>query len=151
MYKLGDFDYYALYLPEIDKVVYPSIKFAGSYIKHILPNSYNKFYWWEDFLEFTDEANKKTCTFFNKKIEKKVMGYIPRLNLRQVERPSKEELTKLVWEIPCSSIGKKYNLSDKAIEKWCKCYGITKPPRGYWQKIKSARLAGIEPASSNYS
>jgi hypothetical protein len=51
---------------------------------------------------------------------------------RKAERPSKDELEKMVWELPTIQIAKKYNVSDKAIEKWCKGYGITKPPRGYW-------------------
>lgn len=50
---------------------------------------------------------------------------------------SKEDLEKLVWEKPTSDIAKEFNVSDKAIEKRCKKYNIQKPPRGYWQKIKS--------------
>jgi hypothetical protein len=57
------------------------------------------------------------------------------INSRKVERPSKEELQKLVWEIPTIHIAKKFGVSDKAIEKWCKAYGIDKPPRGYWTKL----------------
>lgn len=49
---------------------------------------------------------------------------------------SKEELEKLVWEIPTSKVAKIFGVSDKAIEKRCKKFGINKPPRGYWQKIK---------------
>lgn len=48
---------------------------------------------------------------------------------------SKEELTKLVWEMPSSKLSKQLGVSDKAIEKWCKLYGITKPERGYWAKL----------------
>lgn len=51
-------------------------------------------------------------------------------------RPSKEELEKMLWEIPTTHIGLKYGVSDKAVEKWCKSYGISKPPRGYWTKLK---------------
>lgn len=46
--------------------------------------------------------------------------------------PSKEELEPLVWKIPTTKIAEKYNVSDKAVEKWCKKYQLTKPPRGYW-------------------
>jgi hypothetical protein len=58
------------------------------------------------------------------------------INSRKVERPSKEELQKLIWEIPTIHIAKKFGVSDKAIEKWCKAYKIDKPPRGYWTKLK---------------
>jgi len=49
--------------------------------------------------------------------------------------PTKEELEKLVWEIPTCSVAKLFGVSDKAIEKRCRLLGISKPPRGYWQKI----------------
>lgn len=50
---------------------------------------------------------------------------------------SKEELTRLVWEIPTTKIAEKFKVSDKAIEKRCKKLGINKPPRGYWAKKKA--------------
>ena len=50
--------------------------------------------------------------------------------------PPKEELEKMVWEIPSTHIAKIYNVSSKAVERWCKKYNISKPPRGYWNKIK---------------
>ena len=58
------------------------------------------------------------------------------INSRKVERPSKKELHKLIWEIPTIHVAKKFGVSDKAIEKWCKAYEIDKPPRGYWTKRK---------------
>jgi hypothetical protein len=48
--------------------------------------------------------------------------------------PSSNELKKLVWKKPTTSIAKDFGVSDKAVEKWCKKYNIEKPPRGYWQK-----------------
>ena len=56
------------------------------------------------------------------------------LSKRKVERPSKEELEKLIWEIPTTKIAEKYSVSDKAVAKWCKSYGISKPQRGYWTR-----------------
>lgn len=50
---------------------------------------------------------------------------------------SKEELHKLVWSIPTLKIAKMFNVSDIAIGKRCKAYGINKPPRGYWAKQKT--------------
>jgi hypothetical protein len=57
-----------------------------------------------------------------------------RIASRRVERPSKEELEKLIWEIPTSQLALRFGVSDVAIAKWCKSYGITKPQRGYWAK-----------------
>jgi transposase len=48
--------------------------------------------------------------------------------------PPKQELEDLIWKIPSTQIAKKYNVSDSAIVKWCRKYGIKKPPRGYWRQ-----------------
>lgn len=52
------------------------------------------------------------------------------------KKPSKEVLEKLVWEMPCVKIGEMFGVSDNAVNKWCKLYDISKPGRGYWEKIK---------------
>lgn len=59
---------------------------------------------------------------------------------RRVIRPSKEELKELIWSKPTTQIAKDFGVSDKAIEKWCKAYGIEKPPRGYWARKQYAKL-----------
>lgn len=58
---------------------------------------------------------------------------------RKTLRPDMSELQKMIWELPTTSIAEHYGVSDKAVEKWCKSYGISKPHRGYWQK-KSVRI-----------
>lgn len=58
----------------------------------------------------------------------------PKNHLRRVIRPTKEELERLLWEMPTTSIAQKYNVSDVAVGKWAKSYNIPKPPRGYWAK-----------------
>ncbi len=55
---------------------------------------------------------------------------------RKVERPSIKELEKMLWEIPTTKIAKIYGVTDKAVEKWTKAYGLSKPERGYWAKSK---------------
>lgn len=47
-----------------------------------------------------------------------------------------DELKELVWKYPTETVGKMYGVSGKAIEKRCIKFGIDKPPRGYWQKLK---------------
>lgn len=59
---------------------------------------------------------------------------------RRVKRPGKEQLQRLVWKYPRTRIGKHYGVSSNAIEKWCKHYGITTPPRGYWSKLEAKRI-----------
>lgn len=59
---------------------------------------------------------------------------------RKVERPSKNELEILIWSKPTTHLAQDFGVSDKAIEKWCKAYGIEKPPRGYWAKKQAQSL-----------
>lgn len=53
---------------------------------------------------------------------------------------SKEELERLVWEKPAKQIAEDFGVSDQAIAKRCRKFGISKPPRGYWQKQRSETL-----------
>ena len=55
----------------------------------------------------------------------------------KIPHPTKDELQKLLWEMPTTHIAKQFGVSDKAVEKWSKIYGCTKPNRGYWIKIRS--------------
>lgn len=129
----NDFDYYGIYLPEIDKIVYPSVKFRGIKIATDVRNSPTPFYWWEDFTDFTDVAHKRTYKDFGKEITKSLTEE-SRYKARKVVRPTKEELANLLWEMPTIKIATQFGVSDKAVEKWAKSYGIDKPPRGYWTK-----------------
>ena len=50
-------------------------------------------------------------------------------------KPSKEELEKLINEISFVKLGEKYGVSDVTIKNWCKRYGIITGNRlGYWSK-----------------
>lgn len=51
-------------------------------------------------------------------------------------KPQRDELEKLLWEKPTTHIALEYGVSDKAVEKWAASYGLEKPPRGFWSKIK---------------
>lgn len=43
---------------------------------------------------------------------------------RKAERPSKEELLELIKTTPFVQIGKMFGVSDNAVRKWCKAYGL---------------------------
>jgi hypothetical protein len=150
-YNENDFDYYAIYLSDINKVVYPSIKFGGIRISTSIPNSPTPFWWWKDFQLFTDVAEKRHYKDFGveltqgtshrKLIRQRTESCIlSSFQRRKVTRPIKEELEKLLWEMPTLQLAKRFGVSDKAIEKWAKSYDIIKPPRGYWSKLKSSDL-----------
>ena len=53
---------------------------------------------------------------------------------------SKEELKRLIWELPTSKIAEQLGVSDNAIGNRCKTYGIEKPPRGYWRKVECGKI-----------
>ena len=63
-----------------------------------------------------------------------ISNYKPREGGRKVHRPEKDILEKLVWEKPTTHIAADLGVTDTAITKWCKYYGIIKPTRGYWTK-----------------
>ncbi len=74
---------------------------------------------------------------------------VPHLKARKCIRPDKELLSKLIWEKPTTEIATFYEVSDKAICKWCKLYGIEKPPRGYWTKFRKKPLD--KPTNGRYN
>lgn len=43
---------------------------------------------------------------------------------RKCERPSREELKRLIRDTPFTIIGEAYEVSDKTISKWCKSYNL---------------------------
>lgn len=65
---------------------------------------------------------------------------------RKTVWPTKEELEILVTQMPMSSIGKMFGVSDNAVKKWCKKLGIElKPMRGYWaKKAKEDKLEMVQ-------
>jgi hypothetical protein len=152
-YRDDDFEYYGIYLSDIDQVIYPSIKFRGATIAVTPRKSLRSFFWWEDFKSFTDNATRKSYKDFDLNIDdlpkRKSAVFnnpnfskkgIPKLDKRKVVRPTKEELKKLLWEIPTQRLAERYGVSDKAVEKWAKSYGIDKPPRGYWAKKAAEKI-----------
>lgn len=62
-----------------------------------------------------------------------------RHNSRKVKWPTPKELKRLVWERPTEQIAKQFGVSGNAVAKWCKKYGIDKPPRGYWAKKQAKK------------
>lgn len=99
---------------------------------------------WLSYEKLLNEAKKCILLCSNCHAEKheiKIKSiYIPQIKFKinkKINKPTKEQLNKLLWEMPTTHIAKKYNVSDKAIEKWAKNYNISKPPRGYWQKLKA--------------
>jgi len=61
------------------------------------------------------------------------------LSYHKVRHPSKTILSKLLWKMPTVKLAKQLGVSDSAISKWAKRYGLKKPPRGYWRSKQAIR------------
>jgi len=59
---------------------------------------------------------------------------------RKVERPSKEDLEKLVQEYPLTKIGKMFGVSDNSVRKWCMSYNIKNLPNNSYRMKKFLEL-----------
>lgn len=68
---------------------------------------------------------------------------------RKTNRPTSDELSKMVWSMPSTHISKMFGVSDKTISKWCEKYGINKPGQGYWTKLVAH--SGFGPDTSRLS
>jgi transposase-like protein len=90
-------------------------------------------------------SHLKTCGLLKefREIQSKKEGYAPRVkkNHRSVyvpvgksSCPSKEVLEDLLWKYPSTTIAKMFSVSDVAISKWARKYGLSKPGVGYWAK-----------------
>lgn len=133
-YSDNSFDYYGVYLPEMDVVVYPSIRFRGCSIAQKVRKA-GDFYWYEDFLNFTDDATRRSCKYFepqNTAPKKRVI----REDRHKVKRPSPEELTRLVWSHPITQVAQMFGVSDNGIRRWMTDANVVGPPRGHWLKGK---------------
>lgn len=87
-----------------------------------------------------NSLDKKECEYCNELFQpfKNKIKYCSQ-KCSQLDRRKfnikKEELEILVWSMSTIKLSKLLNVSDTAISKRCKRYGIKKPPRGYWAKI----------------
>lgn len=55
--------------------------------------------------------------------------------IRRVERPSKQQLDRLLWQKPTTKLAEDFGVTCQAVRKWAKGHGLKTPPRGYWTKF----------------
>lgn len=60
----------------------------------------------------------------------------PRESTRRVERPDKDELYELLNRNSFTAVGRMFGVSDNAIRKWCRSYGIPQKSTYYSNKHK---------------
>ena len=137
-YQPDSFDFYAIYIPEKDVVIYPPIELKGKSFR--ITASRKPFYWYKDFLDFNKVVPPKRMASDIGECLPPVKHSVK--HKTKVDWPTREELSKLVWEKPTTQLSIHFGVSDVAISKWCKSYGISKPPRGYWAKQESGGTAG---------
>lgn len=136
-YKENDFDYYAIYKPLEDIVLYAPFCLGGKDIRTVLPKGQYEFYWYEDFLEINDNIpnKRKTSDFgekiFNEQKSKKKKNIQPNM-----KRPSYEILLELAFTTKKIDIAKRFGVSSSVVSKWFRIMNIETPPRGYWLKNK---------------
>jgi len=73
-------------------------------------------------------------TFLAKKAKNKYCSHDCAQKARRIFNIDAEQLERMVWETPAARLAQELGVSDVAIAKRCKLFGITKPPRGYWAK-----------------
>ena len=62
---------------------------------------------------------------------------VPKPIETKAQWPSPEELQRLVLEKPVTEVAKDLGVSDKAVEKRCKKFGLETRPRGFWAKTRA--------------
>lgn len=73
------------------------------------------------------------------------MAYAPESDLRhprceEWDGLSAQELDRLVWSMPTTTIAAQFGVSDSAIGKRCRMAGTKKPPPGFWARVEAGRI-----------
>ena len=61
------------------------------------------------------------------------------MKIKEEDRPSKEELLKLIKATSFTEIGRMYGVTDNAIRKWCKKYEIPSTKKELKEYILSSK------------
>jgi hypothetical protein len=61
------------------------------------------------------------------------------------ESYTRSEIYELLWTEPATKVALRIGISDVALGKWCKQYGVPKPPLGYWAKLEHGKVTGERP------
>ncbi len=90
------------------------------------------------------ERMKKLASFRNQSAPKKIRlakkTIAENKSIKVKNRPTKEELLRLIWVNSTSYLAKQYNVTANAIKKWAITYNIPVPPVGYWRKMETGHI-----------
>ena len=85
------------------------------------------YYWYQDNIDYPiRKPHHHTCQKCGKIIKNTAKYCLDCLNsIRRVcERPSREELKRLIRSTPFTKIGEQFGVTDNSIRKWCKAEGL---------------------------
>jgi hypothetical protein len=135
---------YKIYVDRRQKEIYGRKLKGTNYMLHLGPELFNNMIknytnsmlrkrWFPCERKENPQRIKEACTL--EKVRKR------RVLQREWRTITKEELEKLVREMPLKQIAAKYNINQISnVSRKCKKYGISIPERGYWTKVYWTRV-----------
>lgn len=63
--------------------------------------------------------------------------YVDNAGRSRVNWPSREDLQKLVWQVPLTQVAAQLQCTDSSVRKRCLAQAIPLPPHGYWHRLKA--------------
>lgn len=155
-YISADFDVLALYVREVDRVLFVPFEMCGKNIS-LQRAKTSAFYWWEDFLSYPparDVVKRPPAPSERKLWLAAQMGppkpaFVAKAAppVKEPGRPTKiawptpEKLAELVAGKPVYLVGADLGVAGNAVRKRCISLGIPLKPRGYWAKQKALESA----------
>lgn len=61
---------------------------------------------------------------------------------------NREELYRLVWSVPGSTLAPRFGVSDVYLGHVCKALGVPRPAPGYWARLRARKAAEVPPLPS---
>lgn len=73
-----------------------------------------------------NKSNKKICPICKQNLMDCKAKQCRQCHLKKISKniPNKDDLEKLILKYPMTKIGQMYNVSDRAVRKWCKKYNL---------------------------
>lgn len=104
---------------EVHAGLYDNIEFTTSYNDEIAQKELNK-------VKEKQRKHYYYCNECGKQLATKssLCAKCSSNKTRKCVHPSKEELKKMIYELPFTEIGRMYGVSGKAVEKWCIKYNL---------------------------
>lgn len=91
----------------------------------------------DHYTQFSDEA----ASIMSKASRHKSRAQPPKPKAsKSLKDLSRDDLERLVWTRPASQLAEEMGVSGTALAKRCEREGISKPPRGFWARVRSGMI-----------